>query len=157
MTASLVLPALVTLAFAGLAYALKGVSLSGAVAGAIMSFTLYAAAGAGAFVALVSVFVLTWIATRFGYSRKQSLGTAERGDGRNALQVLANLGVAGASAAFYRAFHGNPMFLLAMSAALSEAAADTVSSELGQACTTRACLITTFQEVPAGTDGGVSP
>jgi len=156
MTGSLLVSALVTAIFAVVAFALKGVTTSGAVAGAVISFTLYAAVGPGAFAALISVFVLTWIATRFGYSRKQTLGTAERGDGRNAFQVLANLAVAGASAALYRALYGHPMFLLGMSAALAEAAADTVSSELGQACGTRARLITTFEEVPAGTDGGVT-
>jgi uncharacterized protein (TIGR00297 family) len=51
---------------------------------------------------------------------------------------------------------GRAVILLALSAALSEAAADTVSSELGQARSTQARLITTWEEVPAGTDGGVS-
>lgn len=156
MSTSLVVAAGVTLVFAVLAYALRGVTGSGAVAGAVISFTIYAAAGPAAFAALVSVFVLTWAATRFGYSRKQTLGTAERDGGRNAFQVLANLGVAGAFAALYGAFNANPIFLVAMSAALLEAAADTVSSELGQACGTRARLITTLEEVPAGTDGGVT-
>ena len=50
----------------------------------------------------------------------------------------------------------NPAFLLAMAAALSEAAADTVSSELGQALGRTPRLITTWRPVPAGTDGGVS-
>ncbi|HZQ70498.1 MAG TPA: DUF92 domain-containing protein [Terriglobales bacterium] len=155
MTASLLAPALVTLAFAAVAYALKGVSLSGAIAGAIVCFTLYVSAGMGAFVALVSVFVLTWLATRFGYSRKQQLGTAEQSHGRNALQVLANLGVASVFAALFASDH-NPIYVLAMCGALAEAAADTVSSELGQACATRARLITNFESVPAGTDGGIT-
>ena len=43
-----------------------------------------------------------------------------------------------------------------MAAALSEAAADTVSSEVGQAFGEKARLITTWRSVPAGTDGGVS-
>jgi uncharacterized protein (TIGR00297 family) len=104
---------------------------------------------------LVSVFALTWISTRFGYRRKEKLGTAEQPDGRTALQVLANLAVA-ASCAALSALTGKVAFLLAISAALSEAAADTVSSELGQARSVRARLITTWEEVPAGTDGGVS-
>src|SRR5581483_6441107 len=47
------------------------------------------------------------------------------------------------------------VFSLGMVAAFSEAAADTVSSELGQ-LQSRARLITNWQIVPAGTDGGVS-
>jgi uncharacterized protein (TIGR00297 family) len=146
---------LVTVVFTALARWVRGVSVSGAVAGAAICFLLYMGAGPGAFVALVSVFALTWISTRFGYRRKEKLGTAEQPDGRTALQVLANLAVA-ASCAALSALTGKAVFLLAVSAALSEAAADTVSSELGQARGVKARLITTWEEVPAGTDGGVS-
>jgi uncharacterized protein (TIGR00297 family) len=146
----------VTLAFAGLARWVRGVSFSGAVAGAVVCFVLYAGAGPGAFAALVSVLVLTWFTTRLGYQQKQQLGTAERREGRTASQVLANLSVAAACAAVYAAFNRNGIFLLAMAAALSEAAADTVSSELGQVRSQEARLITTWKQVPAGTDGGVS-
>jgi uncharacterized protein (TIGR00297 family) len=147
--------ALVTLAFTVLARWLRGVSLSGSIAGAVVCFVLYAAAGPGAFAALVSVFVLTWIATRFGYRQKQRLGTAESREGRTATQVLANLAIA-AMFATASALTGKTVFLLAAVAALSEAAADTVSSELGQAHSETARLITTWEVVPAGTDGGVS-
>jgi uncharacterized protein (TIGR00297 family) len=132
------------------------VSFSGAIAGAAVCFVLYLGAGPGAFAALVSVFALTWISTRFGYRRKEKLGTAEKLDGRTALQVLANLSVAAIFAGASALAGGKAVFLLAVSAALSEAAADTVSSEMGQARSAKARLITTWQEVPAGTDGGVS-
>jgi uncharacterized protein (TIGR00297 family) len=145
----------VTVVFATLARWVRGVSFGGAIAGAVVCFLLYVGAGFGAFVALVSVFALTWICTRFGYRRKEKLGTAEKRDGRTALQVLANLAVA-AGCAGLLALTGKTVFLLALSAALAEAAADTVSSELGQARSAHARLITTWEEVPAGTDGGVS-
>jgi len=145
----------VTVAFAALARWVRGVSFGGAIAGAGVCFLLCFGAGFGAFVVLVSVFVLTWISTRFGYRRKQKLGTAEKLDGRTALQVLANLAVAAGCAGLF-ALTGKAVFLVAMSAALSEAAADTVSSELGQARSAKARLITTWEEVAAGTDGGVS-
>jgi len=134
---------------------LRGVSSSGAIAGAVVCFLLYVGAGAGAFAALVSVFLLTWITTRLGYQRKQRLGTAQHHEGRTAAQVLANLAVA-ASCAGLSTIVGKAVFLLAASAALSEAAADTVSSELGQARGEKARLITTWEEVAVGTDGGVS-
>ena len=47
-------------------------------------------------------------------------------------------------------------FLLALVAALAEAAGDTISSELGQVLTDRVYLITTFRRVPTGENGGVS-
>ena len=145
----------VTVAFAALARFVRGVSFSGAIAGAVICFVLFAGAGPGAFVGLVSVFVLTWLSTRLGYGQKQKLGTAQSREGRSAAQVLANLAVSAACAALF-AITGNAAFLLATAAALSEAAADTVSSELGQAGSSKARLITNWKVVPAGTDGGVS-
>jgi uncharacterized protein (TIGR00297 family) len=145
----------VTLAFTLVARWVRGVSVSGSIAGAAVCFVLYIAAGPGAFVALVSVFILTWVATRFGYRRKQRLGTAENREGRSASQVLANLAIAAVCAAA-SAVTRKPVFVLAMAAAFSEAAADTVSSELGQTRGSNARLITSWQIVPAGTNGGVS-
>jgi len=152
---SLLWAVVVTAGFALLARGLRGVSVSGAVAGAVMCFLLYVGAGPGAFVALVVLFAITWVATRCGYRRKQNLGTAERREGRRASQVLANLSVAAWCAAMF-AWRDNSAWLLAMAAALCEAGADTVSSELGQALSPTARLVTTWRSVPAGTDGGVS-
>ena len=148
---------LVTVAFTTLARWMRGVSRSGAAAGAMVCFLMYAGAGSGAFLALISVFALTWLTTRWGYQRKQKLGTAEKGDGRRASQVLANLSVAAGCAVLHGISGGREVYLLCMVAALSEAAADTVSSEFGQAQSENARLITTWELVPAGTDGAVSP
>ncbi|HWX94919.1 MAG TPA: DUF92 domain-containing protein [Terriglobales bacterium] len=145
----------VTVAFAALGYLIRGVSRSGAVTGAAICFALFAAAGPGAFAALFSLFVVTWLATRMGHARKLRLGTAEAGAGRTATQVFANLGMASACALLYASL-GLRAWLLAMTAALAEAAADTVSSEFGQAFSESARLITTFESVPAGTDGGIT-
>ena len=89
-------------------------------------------------------------------SAKTEIG--DRGTPRRPKGVpgLANLGVATACAAFSVFGHNRGLFLLAMAAALSEAAADTVSSELGQAFSEKARLITTWSLVPPGTDGAVS-
>jgi uncharacterized protein (TIGR00297 family) len=152
---SSIVAASVTLVFAGLARLLRGVSWSGALAGAGVSFLLYSTAGLGAFIGLVSLFAMTLSATKVGYARKQRLGTAERGEGRRASQILANLGVATAAAVISK-ISQNPLFLLATVAAMAEAAADTTSSEIGQAGCEPVRLITNFEEVPAGTDGGVT-
>ena len=63
--------------------------------------------------------------------------------------------MATACAALYLV-HKNPAFWVALAAALSEAAADTVSSEVGQAYGEKARLITTWNSVSAGTNGAVS-
>ena len=147
--------AAVTLGFAAVGHLVRGVSRSGAVAGAIVCFVLLTSVGPGSFVALLAVFIMTSTTTRMGWARKQRLGTAERGEGRTASQVLANLGIATLCAFFY-AIRNQAWLLLAMAAALAEAASDTVSSEVGQAFSEQARLITTSERVPAGTDGGIT-
>ncbi len=157
-------------AFALLARWLHAVSVSGAITGALVSYLLYAFAGRGAFVALVGVFVLTWISTQLGHARKLNLGKAERRGGRAASQVLANLAVPALCAAALPLLRSTPntqayfrsvgtaetLLLVGLSAGLSEAAADTVSSECGVAWSDKVRLITIWKPVPPGTDGGVS-
>ena len=117
---------------------------------------------------LLAVVGLTVLSTRLGRKRKESLGTAERRQGRTAAQVAANLGGAAiASSSFVqteliesgwiRAAAYAPAILLALPlAALAEAAADTVSSEVGQVFGGRPRMITTLRRVEQGTDGGLS-
>lgn len=147
--------ALVTITFAGGAWLLKGVTRSGALAGAAVSFLIYLSTGVAGFAALVSVFAVASITTRLGYSRKQELGAAESKLGRRGSQVLANVGVAAIACVLFSVL-GKGAFLLAAAASLAEAAADTASSEIGEAATREARLITTMQRVPAGTDGGIT-
>ena len=145
----------IILVFAIFGRLVRGVTNSGAVAGALVCFALLRGAGWSGFAGLCTVFTLTWVATRFGYARKISLGTAEPRNGRNAAQVLANIGVAAlCSLAF--AFWRDPRVLLATAAALAEAAADTVSSEIGQAVGGTPRLLTNWRKVPPGTDGAVT-
>jgi len=145
----------ISLGFSAVAFFLRGVTLGGAAAGAVICFLLCVGGGYSALAPLVTVFVLTWASTKAGYRRKSTLGTAERSGGRNALQVLANLGVPAVCAVVFL-FTSKTALLLAMVASLSEAAADTVSSEAGQLSKAKPRLITTGQEVPAGTDGGIT-
>lgn len=152
----LITAAAVTIVFTLLARAIRGVTTSGAIAGALVCFLLYSIAGPGAFAALVTVFVLAWLTTRLGYKKKQKLGTAEKREGRTASQVLANLGTAAICVVLFALSAKNFAYLLAACAALAEAAADTVSSEFGQAFHQQARLITTGELVPAGTDGGIT-
>lgn len=145
----------VTLAFAVLARALRGVNRPGALAGGLACFLLFAGAGPAAFATLAALFLMTWVSTRLGYRRKLALGLAEQRDGRNAGQVLTNLAVAALASVAFSAT-GNRLWLLAALAALAEAATDTVASEIGQSSSHAPLLITTFQPVPAGTDGGIT-
>ncbi|MGA7685308.1 MAG: DUF92 domain-containing protein [Terriglobales bacterium] len=151
----LAVAAAVTVSFALLARALRGVSSSGAWAGGVACFALFAGAGPGAFAALGALFAMTWLSTRLGYRRKLELGIAERREGRTASQVLANLAVPAAGALLLGAT-GNAAWLVAAVSALAEAATDTVASEVGQSQRCEAWMITTGERVPAGTDGGIT-
>ena len=107
--------------------------------------------------ALLALFLLTFSATRFDRARKQQLGVAEDKRGRNAAQVAANLGVAGlgAAAAFSHPFPGS-YYAVVVTAALAEATADTLASELGEVLGGQPLMVTTRRRVPPGTDGAVS-
>ena len=109
----------------------------------------------GAFAALGALFLMTWLSTRLGYRTKHQLGIAERREGRNGWQISANLGVAALSAVGF-GITGNGAWLIATAAALAEAATDTVASEIGQMRSQTALLITNWEVVPAGTDGGIT-
>lgn len=162
----LALVAAVTVGFALLARALRGVNGSGAWAGGAACFALFATAGPSAFASLAVLFVVTWASTRLGYPRKQALGLAERREGRNAWQVFGNLAIAALSSLAFAAT-GNRAWIIASLAALAEAATDTVASEVGQSIgqlylgrsadhDSSARLITTWRSVPLGTDGGIT-
>ncbi len=144
----------ITVAFAVAARILRAVSLGGAIAGAAVTFLLWIA-WPPAFLGELMVFVLASGATRVGYARKQELGTAEAHEGRSASQILANLAVATLSALAATFLH-KPLLMFACAGALAEAAADTVSSEIGQAASNEPFLITSLRPVPPGTNGGVS-
>jgi uncharacterized protein (TIGR00297 family) len=121
-----------------------------------------------ALIPTLAVSVLAFAATRVGRTKKERLGTAERRMGRSASQVAANLGLAALVASgpvqswlldcrwIRHNFSAQaPFFALAL-AALAEAAADTVSSEIGQVLGGRPRMITTLRAVDPGKDGGVS-
>ena len=148
---------LIAILFAVIARIMGSVTNGGALAGLLIAFILMMAAGLAGFIPLATLFALTVLATRWGWRRKERLGLAESSGGRTAAQVLANLGAAACCAVpalWFPEF--SDLLLAAAMAALAEAAADTVSSEIGQASARSAFLITGFRAVPLGTNGGVS-
>lgn len=152
-------PLLFSSGFAALVWWLRAATPGGVVMGWMVCFILVQSpevwtrfsplpVGRGALPALIALFVLTFAATRFRRGKKEARGLGEARRGRSASQIAANLGVAALFASAGR-YEG-------CVAALAEAAADTVSSEIGQAVGGRTLLLTTLRPVPDGTDGGVS-
>jgi uncharacterized protein (TIGR00297 family) len=117
---------------------------------------------------LMVLFLLTFVATRAGRRRKMAAGLAEEKRGRSAAQVIANLSVAGICASPWMGWvfgdvtspmvTGGTIWILKTMclAALVEATADTVSSEIGQAFGGQPVMITTMRRVETGTDGAVT-
>jgi uncharacterized protein (TIGR00297 family) len=124
----------------------------------------------------LALFVLAFAVTRFRRSQKEQIGLAESRRGRGASQVAANMGVAalvaltlprnisggGGFPYAYVGIHIGHFVILsfaalpALIAAIAEAAADTVSSEVGQAIGGKPILITNGRPVPPGTDGAIT-
>ena len=153
VTSRLWLALAVTTAFGVIAYSVRGVTLGGAVAGTACASLIYLGLGPAGFATLVAVFAITWLSTRLGSAKKQKLGLAQDKKGRSAGQVFANI----ATAALFAALSSkSSIFAVAAVAALAEAAADTSQSEIGEITSGRAWLITTFRQVPPGTDGGMT-
>src|SRR5207247_2462215 len=147
---------LLTVIFAVLGRVVRGVTSGGALAGGVVCFALLWGAGISGFFLLLTVFVLTWMSTRLGRAHKTRLGTAEARAGRDALQVLANLGAAATCALVFALVWSDQRLLIAMAAALAEAAADTVSSELGQAFGGTPRLDMNWGKVAAGSNGAIT-
>ncbi|MBS1823221.1 MAG: DUF92 domain-containing protein [Acidobacteria bacterium] len=156
---SAAIPLLVSLVFGAVVWAVRAATIGGVALGALICFLLTQAPrisngapassiGQSALPALIAVFAISFVSTRFGRSRKEKRGLAEGRRGRHASQIAANLGVAAlfAAAGYYQG----------CVAALAEAAADTASSEIGQTIGGSVRLLTAWKTVPAGTNGGVT-
>jgi uncharacterized protein (TIGR00297 family) len=156
---NLALGAVINLAFGGVAYALKMVRLSGFIGGFIVGTLIYAFGGYQLYLILIAFFVLGSGATKFGYAHKKALGVAqEKGGARGWENAVANCAMASflAILAFFVPERQSLIFVAGFFGAFATAAADTVSSEIGQVLGKHPILITTLRPVPVGTEGAIS-
>lgn len=145
--------ALLTLA----ALAVGGVDRSGAWVGAALGTLLWACLDGRGFALLFAFFALGTAATKVGYEVKARARLAqEKGGRRGARNALAKTTVPVLCALFAATTDHGALFALAAAAAFATAAADTVSSEIGQVYGRRTFLLTTLRAVPRGTQGAVS-
>jgi uncharacterized protein (TIGR00297 family) len=170
----------ISLGFAFMVRALQAATPGGAVCGGMICFliTLWTRSLTEPILRtgltpLILLFVLTFFSTRAGRKKKARTGLAEGRRGRSAAQVIANLSVAAVSVSpqavnqvqrwmAYCCVSGLldawafQVVKVMCVAALVEATADTVSSEIGQAFGGHPMLITGLRRVEPGTDGGMT-
>jgi uncharacterized protein (TIGR00297 family) len=148
---------LLTTALSGLAYYKGVLTWDGSLAAFVVGFTI-GIFGDILWLFLLLLFLLTsFVATRYRFEAKESLGTQEgvRGERRWG-NVLANglvptiIAVLSSSEVIPKELAG-----LLFVSAIAVAASDTLASELG-VLSPNAYRITTLERVPPGTNGGVS-
>jgi uncharacterized protein (TIGR00297 family) len=140
----------ITIAF--IAYKLRALSLSGAIAAALVGFCHAGFAREVGVVALLTFFGTSTLLSRLGKKRKATLDF-EKGVTRDAGQVLANGGIAALCAllSFW-----SPAFLPALLGALAAANADTWATEIGSLLGGRPRRITNFALASPGESGAIS-
>jgi uncharacterized protein (TIGR00297 family) len=136
-----------------LSYRTRKLTGAGAITGACIAIAIYMGTGQTGIALLAMFFVLAALATAH---RKQEKGL-EHSQRRDAMQVLANGGLAGLSGLLAYFMPGNAaLALLIIAAALASATADTLSSELGIFYGKRFYDITNFKPAEKGQDGVIS-
>ena len=180
LTALPVEAAEISLGFALLVSALRAATPGGAICGGMICFLITFWTGSftesvprTGLTPLILLFVLTFVSTRAGRTRKARTGLAESRRGRTAAQVIANLSVAALSVSpqsvnlvrrwmphccvsgLIDAWALEVVKVMCV-AALAEATADTVSSEIGQAFGGNPLLIAGLRRVEPGVDGAVT-
>jgi uncharacterized protein (TIGR00297 family) len=142
----------VAISFALVAWLLRGVDASGAVAGMGVAFVFYRAGAWRLFAVLMVVFCITSAATWVSSAKLRK--SSQR---RTAQQVMANLLVPTVLLMAGLWSYRFNFFALPLSvAALAELAADTVSSEIGEAFGSPTYSLISFRTVNPGTNGGVT-
>ena len=131
-----------------------GLSRSGVVAAAIVGTLVWIFAGWQGVLVLLAFFIPSTAISRIGREQKRALIDIGKHGPRDALQVLANGGVATAAAVL--AHWLGPAMLAAFAGALAAASADTWSSEIGTLAKGAPRSIFTFKPLAPGLSGGVT-
>ena len=151
----------ITVALGYVSFALETASLPGMLTGVLLGLLTIVVGDVGWFAMLVTFFGLGGLASKFKYDRKVDRGIAEANEGaRGSGNVLANSLVALFAVIAHAAAPRidavpQDLFLFVFAGSVAAAMSDTLSSEIG-GLYDRPRLITTFEIVDPGTDGGVT-
>ena len=142
-----------------LAFKLKALDLSGAIASIILGMIIFSGSGCWAWLLIMIIFFVTAsFFTRYKYTYKRCLDAAEaKGGARSWVNVVSNGGAAALFAAAESLFGGD-IFAAAFLGVVATAASDTLATEVGLLSKTKPRLITDLRrQVEPGTSGGVTP
>ncbi len=149
--------------FAGLAFALRLLNLSGAIATAVVGFCVFGFGGGLFLVPLLVFFLTSSMLSLFGRKRKsQAVSASAKGATRDAAQVFANGGAAMVLALLFQPLGHRwsletPRYLLLLFlAALAAVNADTWSTEIGGLSSSDPRLLSNWKRVAAGTSGAIT-
>lgn len=139
------------------AYALRSLSLSGAVASTLLGAAVFGLGGLSWAVLLIGFFVSSSLLSRLFKQRKAGMNEKyAKGSRRDAGQVMANGGVAGLLVIAQAVFPSAGFLWVMAAGTLAAVNADTWSTELGILSRVNPRLITNGRVVEKGTSGAVS-
>jgi uncharacterized protein (TIGR00297 family) len=127
---------------------------SGSAAAFILACIIFGFGGWKWTTPILTFFIFSSMLSKLGRSKTDSI--FEKGSRRDYAQVLANGGIAGTLMVAYILFPAS-IFYSAYLGSLAAATADTWSTEIGMRARQQPRLISNFQQVPAGTSGGITP
>ena len=142
-------------AIAVLALRAHALTRSGAIAAFVVGTLTYGAGTLGFTLVLLAFFVPSVLLSRFGRARKRGLVDVGKHGARDALQVLANGGVATACAVAW-ALTNDPRWAFAFAGAYAAATADTWATEIGTLAKRQPRSILTLRPVATGLSGGIT-
>ena len=140
-----------------LAYRVGSLNRSGALAALLLGTIVFGFGGLSYAVLLIGFFVTSSLLSRLSGKQKHSLNEKfSKGTQRDAVQVLANGGIAGALVLMQFLVADDSWVWMAFAGSLAAANADTWATELGVLSRSQPRLLTTLKAVEAGASGGVS-
>jgi uncharacterized protein (TIGR00297 family) len=157
-TAQLLLGMLLGALIAALAWRLRSLKLSGAVAAAISGGLVFGLGGLSWAVLLLAFFISSSALSQIFSRRKAAVDPKySKGSQRDWGQVLANGGLGAALAVLYGIYPQYGWIWIAFAGAMAAVNADTWATEVGFFSPVHPRLITNARQVEPGTSGGVTP